>query len=203
MCQNCVSLCVCTERTDEREEIRKKNERASFIWREKFCLGDREIAQHKVINYETIAKMWKRPWLRAFISIFCVCKCVCVCLCVWVKVAICYNTHPHWRWPFSFAWYPIENKLKQFFIFFRFIFLIISFIFPHFARLHTHTHSSQVCHSYTFVCYPMSVVHRASWTMLNWYIHFFIIYPRKMRHTVPMCMCVSVLFCSPAYSIEY
>lgn len=56
----------------------------------------------------------------------------CVCVWVWAKVPICYNTYSHWRWPFVD---PIENKLQQFFIFFRFVFLIISFIFPHFVRL--------------------------------------------------------------------
>lgn len=73
---------LCTyERENRWDERREKNERASFIWREKFCLGDRKIAQHRVINYETIAKMWKRPWLRAFIYYIIYTFCVYVPIC--------------------------------------------------------------------------------------------------------------------------
>lgn len=78
---------------------------------------------------------------------------------------------------------PIEYKLKQFFIFFRFVFLIISFIFPHFVRLH-----SSVCHSYTSsnTILPISV-HRASWTMwIDIYSIFYHPSKKNETHCLPL-----------------
>lgn len=109
----------------ERENIiEKKWVRQFYLTWKKFCLCDREIAQQKVINYETIAR---RKKAQDCVCIYCIL--VCYHMLQYTQSHIDFDHHP--RRPIvssnNFSFFP-----RQFFfliILFIFIFPYISFAF--------------------------------------------------------------------------
>lgn len=104
----------------ERENmIEKKWVRQFYLTWKKFCLCDREIAQQKVINYETIARRKKAQ------------DCVCIYCIFGVLPYVTVYAVTYRLWPSSS---PSDSKLQQFFIFSPAFFLLIIlfiFIFPY------------------------------------------------------------------------